>query len=510
MTLISSLEAVDHLQRTAVYLALIPFAYLSFKLIQRIHASLLGPLRHVPGPWLSRYTKLWEVAAVWRGDFEKQNIDLHKRHGKIVRLAPNKYSIDDPEAIRIIYGHGTKFVKTDFYSTFRAPEVTNLFAELDIKEHSGQRRRIASLYSMTNLLSYEGFIDKCTAILNDKFTQFSQKGKKVSIVDFLQFYAFDVIGAITAGNPFGLMSAEKDFDSIIHAIHRSLVYSGLVGLVPEIHPWLLRATKLLGLENPTAPVQNYIYNQINLRRQGVTPDDKNDFLTKLLKMEDAGPNTSFDTVNSISNNIGAGSDTTAITLSGCMYYLLRNPTCFAKLRKEIDDAVAAGKAADPITYSQAQDMPYLQATIKETLRCHAAVGYPLLRIVPAGGAVIAGTLFPEGVEVGVNPWVAHYNEDVWGKDAAQFRPERWLEASEAQLKRMEGYYLPVIPHLQFGHGSRTCIGKHISLLEITKVIPQMVRKFDFEFAEDYKDGWTTETRWFCKQKYECHIKPRAQ
>lgn len=67
-----------------------------------------------------------------------------------------------------------------------------------------------------------------------------------------------------------------------------------------------------------------------------------------------------------------------------------------------------------------------------------------------------------------------------------------------------------VPHLQFGHGSRTCIGKHISLLEITKVIPQMVRKFDFEFAEDYKDGWTTETRWFCKQKYECHIKPRAQ
>lgn len=86
MTLISSLEAVDHLQRTAVYLALIPFAYLSFKLIQRIHASLLGPLRHVPGPWLSRYTKLWEVAVVWRGDFEKQNIDLHKRHGEMIQL----------------------------------------------------------------------------------------------------------------------------------------------------------------------------------------------------------------------------------------------------------------------------------------------------------------------------------------------------------------------------------------------------------------------------------------
>ncbi|KAK7726292.1 hypothetical protein SLS57_003378 [Botryosphaeria dothidea] len=502
MGLISSLEAADHLQRIALYVAIVPVGYLIIKLFQRIHASLFGPLRNVPGPWLARYTKLWELSAVWRGDIEKQNIELHKHHGKIVRLAPNKYSINDPDAVRIIYGHGTKFIKNEFYTCFRAPEMTNLFAERDVKDHSLQRRRIASLYSMTNLLSYESFIDKCTAVLQDKFLDLSHQSQKVEMVEMLQFYAFDVIGAITTGNPFGLVSAGKDFDSIISSIHGTLVYGGLVGLLPELHPWIVRIGRLVGQQNPTQPVQSYIKHQIDLRRQGVTPDDKNDFLTKLLKMEEAGTNSWFDTFNSCGSNIAAGSDTTAITLSGCMYYLLRTPAAFEKLRAEVDGKAAAGEITDPITYTQAQDMPYLQAVIKETLRCHAAVAYPMLRIVPAGGAVIAGTFFPQGTEVGVNAWVAHYNEDVWGKDAAQFRPERWIEASEEQLKKMDGYYLP------FGHGSRTCIGKHISLLEITKVIPQLIRKFDFEFSDCSKDGWKTQTRWFCKQNYHCYVKPR--
>lgn len=63
--------------------------------------------------------------------------------------------------------------------------------------------------------------------------------------------------------------------------------------------------------------------------------------------------------------------------------------------------------------------------------------------------------------------------------------------------------------VQFGHGSRTCIGKHISLLEISKVIPQLVRKFDFEFVEPERE-WKTEMAWFCKQNYHCYIKARAE
>ena len=91
-------------------------------------------------------------------------------------------------------------------------------------------------------------------------------------------------------------------------------------------------------------------------------------------------------------------------------------------------------------------MPYFQAVIKEAMRLHPATGLPLWRVVPEGGATISGRYFPAGEVVGVNTWVAHYNEDVFGADASTFRPERWLEAAEHggdHLKTMDAYYFPV-------------------------------------------------------------------
>ena len=91
-------------------------------------------------------------------------------------------------------------------------------------------------------------------------------------------------------------------------------------------------------------------------------------------------------------------------------------------------------------------MPYLQAVIKEAMRLHPATGLPLWRVVPDGGAEISGQYFPAGAVIGLNTWVAHYNEDVFGADAKQFRPERWLEAEKeggARIKQMDNYYLPV-------------------------------------------------------------------
>lgn len=125
-------------------------------------------------------------------------------------------------------------------------------------------------------------------------------------------------------------------------------------------------------------------------------------------------------------------------------------------------------------------MPYLEAVVKESLRLHSSVGLPMWRVVPEGGIEIAGQFLPAGTNVGINAWVAHRNKDVWGQDADVFRPERWLEAqaeadagSKARLQRMEAYYMP------FGLGSRTCIGRHVSMFEISKLVPRLVRDFAF-------------------------------
>lgn len=95
--------------------------------------------------------------------------------------------------------------------------------------------------------------------------------------------------------------------------------------------------------------------------------------------------------------------------------------------------------------------------------------------------------------VGTNIWVAHRNSDIFGGDASVFRPERWDPAitPEDKLREMEHYWLP------FGAGTRTCIGKNISILEIAKLVPQLLRRYDFELLQ--KEVKYT-NMWFVKQK----------
>jgi len=81
--------------------------------------------------------------------------------------------------------------------------------------------------------------------------------------------------------------------------------------------------------------------------------------------------------------------------------------------------------------------------MKEAMRLNPGVSFPLERIVPEGGAELCGQKLREGTIVGINPVVVHHDRGIFGDDAAQFRPERWLEASEEHLKLMERTLLTV-------------------------------------------------------------------
>lgn len=84
--------------------------------------------------------------------------------------------------------------------------------------------------------------------------------------------------------------------------------------------------------------------------------------------------------------------------------------------------------------------------IQETLRFHPNTGEILERRVPDGGASIDGYQIPGGVIVGVNAWVLHFDKDIFGQDADQFRPERWLDSSEEQKQEMRRFVFAVSGH----------------------------------------------------------------
>jgi cytochrome P450 len=422
--------------------------------------------------------------------------------GPTVRLAPNRYSINDPEATRVLLGHHNALNKSNYYIPFGDPSMTNAFTELDIHTHAKIRRPTAHLYANTNLLSYEPFVDACNSILVKRLREYSWTGKPLDVRELMQYYAFDVIGEITMGSRFGLMEEDGDSTGVISALDESMSHGSRIGLIHELHYVMLSLAKIFKLRNPFANVLHFIVTSVQDRASGrsKSPDDRQDFLDKLLPLEASGKCTRSDTVTACGANIGAGSDTTAISLTAAIGYLAMSPDALAKLREELNSA----DAPDPLSFKDAQKLPYLRAVIYESLRMHPAVGAPLTRVIGPGGLQLAGYFFPPGTDVGVNAWVVHRDTSIFGADADKFNPDRWLTEDSEKRSNMERNWLP------FGAGPRVCLGKNISLLEMYKVIPQIVRKFDFEILDDSgKGGYSWKTLWFTKQNLACVVKERT-
>ena len=165
----------------------------------------------------------------------------------------------------------------------------------------------------------------------------------------------------------------------------------------------------------------------------------------------------------------AGADTTAIAVNSILYHLMRNPAAYEKLTAEIDAAMADGTLSIPVAYAEAIKLPYLKACINEGMRLHPSVGLTMPRLVPAGGATISGFYLPKGYHVGVNGAVVQYDKDVFGPDADNFNPNRWIEGDAVRMDKT------MIP---FGAGPRTCIGKNVSAgLRIdSRMYPNMFRR----------------------------------
>ncbi|KAF4498449.1 hypothetical protein FAGAP_5354 [Fusarium agapanthi] len=155
-----------------------------------------------------------------------------------------------------------------------------------------------------------------------------------------------------------------------------------------------------------------------------------------------------------------------------------------KLQREIDEADQAGHLSEYVTYQESLKLPYFEAALKEAGRMHPAVGFPLERYVPDGNAQVCGHSLPAGTNISTSAPLMHMDKGVFGNDARVFRPKRWLEASPQQLSVMDRTFIA------FGHGSRTCIGKNITLMEMGKLIPQLFRHFDIEWASEHSE-WHT-------------------
>lgn len=87
----------------------------------------------------------------------------------------------------------------------------------------------------------------------------------------------------------------------------------------------------------------------------------------------------------MTQNVAAGSDTTSIALTSAVFHIISNREVYLKLKEEIRAVEEAGGVNNPITFDQAQALPYLSMCIKEAMRIHPSTGLPLWRVVQEPG-----------------------------------------------------------------------------------------------------------------------------
>ncbi|RVX65790.1 hypothetical protein B0A52_10321 [Exophiala mesophila] len=475
-----------------------------FFLARALFVAFRSGIRDIPGPWIARFTPLYRVSLVWKGDAVREYRRLHEQYGPFVRTGPNAVAVADPKAIPIIYGISSKFRKSDFYKLaipyLNDEPLDGIFTARDPAQHKKLRAPIAGVYSMTNIRNYEKHIDECTELFTRTMKQF--EGQKIDLAEYFHWFAFDAIGNITFQRRFGFIDqTQQGFDAFRPDDFVGQYFS-VIGQLPWLDRFLFGNRPLVNAmmrRYPDVPNSlNTVMSVIDREIQRYDEEDKDatrtDFLAQLRKKDNPEAiHFKRDLMNHLSNNMLAGADTISVALGAIFYYIVRHDAVKNKLMKELDGASERGELSDLITYEESLRLPYLQAIIKESLRMHPSLCMPLERVAPPEGATVCGVVLPPGTIVGVMAPIVNRDKGVFGEDADSFRPERWLEADAEHLKVMDRTFF------SFGHGTRSCIGKNIAMLEMGKFVPQILRTFDIEWASPTQD-WTVKTYWFHRQR----------
>ncbi|KAF9891401.1 hypothetical protein FE257_004257 [Aspergillus nanangensis] len=465
-----------------------------------IYHRIFSPLASIPGPISASLSRLWLVKHTKQGDMHREILKLHAQHGKLVRTGPNEVSVTDLNAIKKIYGAGSKFRKSAWYGVFQGHRKFDLFAEQDEAIHGAQRRLVSRIYAMDSLKDLEHYVDGAVAVFVDKMRGLQEQS--IDLGEWLQLFAFDVIGELTFSRRFGFMDAHQD-DGVFTQIKNALKSGTWLGQMPWIywvHDFLMPVIgNYLGVNVRHGRLRDYTVQEVQARQN--RGSDHQDILGKLFQVQQEKPSelSLADVTSMAASNINAGSDTTAISLRAIVYYLLKHPEYKTKLVEEVDSMSQNGVVSGIVSLEQSKSMPYLQAVMYEALRLHPAVGMNLPRVTPAGGISIDGHFMPEGTTIGANPWAVHRNKTVYGADADAFRPDRWLKDESGDM-RMRTFLGSIFFRVRGGCkdvlGQEHKLDGNVQMQQ--KLIPTLLSHFDLQLT-DPEATWQEECNFFVMQ-----------
>ncbi|KAK1543408.1 hypothetical protein CPAR01_04041 [Colletotrichum paranaense] len=412
---------------------------------------------NVGGNSLSRqimvYLKVFQTAGAHELEADRSSTCK----GSLARIGPNDLLNDDPGLMRRMLGVRSEYRRSDWYDGMRFnPSRDNVLSCRDEDEHTKLRSKMAAGYSGREVQAFEQKIDGNLVRLIRLIERYVDGRKPFDFGRKAHFFTLDVISDLAFGEPFGFVASDSDMYEYIKTTEENLpVFMGMT--VVDVAYGEGPAGFWFSAERfgPDAKVQR---------------DMLGSFVTHGLTQEEAE--------SEILLQIIAGSDTTATAIRATLLYIITNPRVHNKLLAEILSKYNTTARRPIISDAEARNLPYLQAVIKEGLRIFPPVAGLMAKQAPPEGDTWNGVFIPGGTRVGWSSWAMFRRPDVFGEDADEFRPERWLVgqgedakeedgtagAAEKKLREMEATI-----ELIFSYGRYQCLGRPVALMELNKV-----------------------------------------
>ncbi|OQD98439.1 hypothetical protein PENSOL_c009G10927 [Penicillium solitum] len=398
----------------------------------------------------------------------------------LTRIGPNWLMTSDPEIIRYMSAAKYKHQKSSWYESLKVdPYVHSVFSEPSLEKHDKLRVKMQSGYSLKENrdlgVKIDAEIASLVNLIERKYISTAKEVRPIDLAQAAQYWSLDVITSIALGDPFGYLTEDRDMYDFVKIIQGELPLATVCSSTPTLGN-LVFGSGLVTLIGPTPKdeagrgklmgIAKKVVGDRYGPKKVVREDMLGTFVRNGLDQRQAE--------SEILTTILAGSDTTATAIRATMLHIMTNHRVYNTLVQEIQKAETDMSISNPITSAESRKMPYVQAVIKEGLRIHPPITGLLTKIVNPGGETIKGRFVPGGTGIGHCGWGIQRHE-VFGTDVDIFRPERWIEASDAQRNEMERTM-----ELVFGTGRWGCLGKAIVMVELDKIFVELLRRFDFE------------------------------
>ncbi|KAK6592778.1 cytochrome p450 [Botrytis cinerea] len=412
----------------------------TYYLLIAIYRIWFHPLARFPGPRICAITFLYEIGwdYFYEGTYVYRIEEMHDRYGAIVRVNPDELSIRDPEYYKTVYvASNTR--STSAYPAFAAGmgiQVQNLTSQL--KEHL-ERNTIVRLDHA--LFAFAGDV-MCRICFETQDSTF------LSEPNFCPQW-FALLHTITRSSPI-IVNFPWIF-RIVELIPASLITK--LSLSGE----MLMNWRTMSIDYIDRVKRRVAINKPTDLSGGCPPSTLfHDLLTSDLPASELTTDRLGAEAQVL---LMAGTMSVARSMGHLVVHILLNVDIRQRLTEELSTIDSDGSQNIP-SYQSLQQLPYLQACIKEGLRMSIASMHRLPRCSPDVALQYREWIIPPGTPVGMSTYLMHYDPDVYPEPKV-FKPERWLGEINSKMLRN---YVP------FAKGSRDCLGTELAYAEISIVL----------------------------------------